>query len=97
MPSPCKELVHDFYYAPWLQCPNGPLGSSVALQSAPVDVLVTAELMTRCAWGEDVVEEAVKVVVWLVVEDRHYIDVSKTKRLAVAEVFERMFQVMLGL
>ena len=48
-----------------------------------MDVLVTAEVMTRCARGEDVVEEAVKVVVWLVVEDRHYIDVSETKRLAV--------------
>ena len=62
-----------------------------------MDVLITAEVMTRRAWGEDVVEEAVKVVVWLVVEDRHYIDVSETKRLAVAEVFERIFQVMLGL
>ena len=96
MPSTCKEL-NDFYYAPWLQSSNGPLGSSVALQSAPVDVLITAELMARCARGEDVVEEAVKVVVGLVVEDRHYIDVSETKRLAVAEVFERIFQVMLEL
>ena len=61
------------------------------MQSAPVGVLVTAEVMTRCARGEYIIEKAVKVVVWLVVEDRYYTDVSETK-----EVFKRIFQVMLG-
>ena len=53
-------------------------------------VLIAAEV-AHCARGEYIIEKAVKVVVWLVVEDRHYTDVSETK-----EVFKRIFQVMLG-
>ena len=59
-------------------------------------VLVTAEVMTRCARGEYIIEKAVKVVVWFVVEDRHYTDVSETKNLAAAEVFKRIFSSDVG-
>ena len=58
-------------------------------------VLIVAEV-AHCARSEYIIEKAVKVVVWFVVEDRHYTDVSETKNIAAAEVFKRIFQVMLG-
>ena len=53
---------------------------------APLDLLVTAEI-AHCSGGKDIVEEAVEVVEWLVVEHRHRSEAGKEEVKFVEEVF----------